>query len=66
MIFGIILSGLMPSLMGGFPMAQGGTIVSVDIIIIVLSVSVLVGIIAGFVPAYQGSKLRPVDTLRYD
>ena len=65
-IFGIILSGVMPSLMGGLPMARGGTIVSVDIIIIALSVSVLVGIIAGFVPAYQGSKLRPVDALRYE
>ncbi len=65
-IFGIILSGVMPYLLSDIPLARGGTFVSVDIIIIALSVSVLVGIIAGFVPAYQGSKLRPVDALRYE
>ena len=65
-ILGIILSGIMPYLMSDMPLARGGTFVSVDIIIIALSVSVLVGIIAGFVPAYQGSKLRPVDALRYE
>lgn len=65
-ILGIILSGVMPYLMSDMPLARGGTFVSVDIIIIALSVSVLVGIIAGFVPAYQGSKLRPVDALRYE
>ncbi len=64
-ILGIILSGVMPYLMSDMPLARGGTFVSVDIIVIALSVSVLVGIIAGFVPAYQGSKLRPVDALRY-
>ncbi len=65
-ILGIILSGVMPYLMSDIPLARGGTFVSVEIIIIALSVSVLVGIIAGFVPAYQGSKLRPVDALRYE
>jgi putative ABC transport system permease protein len=65
-ILGIILSGVMPYLMSDMPLARGGTFVSVDIIVIALSVSVLVGIIAGFVPAYQGSKLRPVDALRYE
>ncbi len=65
-ILGIIISGVMPYLMSDMPLARGGTFVSVDIIVIALSVSVLVGIIAGFVPAYQGSKLRPVDALRYE
>lgn len=65
-IFGIILSGVMPSLMGGLPMARGGTIVSLDTILIALCVSFSVGIIAGFIPAYQASKLKPVDALRYE
>ena len=65
-ILGVIISGVMPYLMSDMPLARGGTFVSVDIILIALSVSVLVGIIAGFVPAYQGSKLRPVDALRYE
>ena len=65
-ILGIILSEVMPYLMSDMSLARGGTFVSVEIIIIVLSVSVLIGIIAGFVPAYQGSKVRPVDALRYE
>jgi len=64
-IFGIILSGVMPSLLGSLPLARGGTIVSVNTILIALFVSFSVGIIAGFIPAYQGSKLKPVDALRY-
>jgi putative ABC transport system permease protein len=35
-------------------------------IIMALSVSVSVGILAGIIPAYQASKLKPVDALRYE
>lgn len=65
-VLGIILSGLMPYLLTGVRIAQGGTVVSVNIILITLVGSVLVGMIAGVIPAYQGSKLRPVDALRYE
>jgi len=65
-VFGIILSGALPMLMGESGMLRGGTFVSINSIILALSVSILVGIIAGFVPAYQASKLKPVDALRYE
>ncbi len=65
-ILGTILSGFMPALVGNLPMARGGTIVSLDSIIMALSVSVTVGILAGIIPAYQASKLKPVDALRYE
>ena len=65
-IGGIVLSGALPSLLGGLPMSRGGTYVSLNIILIALSVSFSVGLIAGFIPAYQGSKLKPVDALRYE
>ena len=66
-ILGTMLSGFMPALMGGgLPMARGGTIVTLNSIIMALSVSVIVGILAGIIPAYQASKLRPVDALRYE
>jgi putative ABC transport system permease protein len=66
-ILGTILSGFLPALMGGgLPMARGGTIVTLNSIIMALSVSVVVGILAGLIPAYQASKLRPVDALRYE
>jgi len=65
-IFGTILSAVLPALMGETSMLRGGTFVSVNSIIIALSVSVIIGIIAGFIPAYQASKLKPVDALRYE
>jgi putative ABC transport system permease protein len=65
-ILGTMLSGFMPALMGGLPMARGTSIVTFNSIIMALSVSVIVGILAGIIPAYQASKLRPVDALRYE
>jgi putative ABC transport system permease protein len=66
-ILGTILSGFMPALMGGLPMARGGlAIVTFNSIAMALSVSVCVGILAGIIPAHQASKLRPVDALRYE
>ncbi len=65
-IFGIILSALLPLLMGETGMLRSGTFVSINSIIISLSVSVFIGILAGVIPAYQASKLKPVDALRYE
>lgn len=66
-ILGTMLSGFMPSLMGGLPMGRSGiAIVTFNSIAMALSVSVSVGILAGIIPAYQASKLRPVDALRYE
>jgi len=65
-LLGMILSGSMQSLLGGTPFARGSTLVTLSSIIWALSVSVIVGIVAGIIPAYQGSKLKPVDALRYE
>ena len=65
-VLGIILSGALPYLMGDLRLVSGGTIVSLDVVILALSISVLVGMVAGAIPAYQGSKLKPVDALRYE
>ncbi|RLJ00346.1 MAG: hypothetical protein DRP06_02140 [Candidatus Aenigmatarchaeota archaeon] len=65
-LFGIFLSGALPAMTGEVGMLRGGTFVSIDSIIIALSVSVIIGVLAGFVPAYQGSRLKPVDALRYE
>jgi putative ABC transport system permease protein len=65
-ILGTILSGFLPLLAGDLPLMRGTTIVSLNSIIMALSVSVIVGILAGIIPAYQASKLKPVDALRYE
>lgn len=65
-VLGILLSGALPYLLGDMTIVRGGTVVSLNVIIFALSISVLVGMIAGAIPAYQGSKLKPVDALRYE
>ncbi len=65
-ILGTILSGFLPALAGNLPLLRGTTIVSLNSVIMALSVSVTVGIVAGIIPAYQASKLKPVDALRFE
>jgi putative ABC transport system permease protein len=65
-IFGIILSAALPALMGQVGMFRAGTFVSINSIIIAISVSVLIGLLAGAIPARKASKLKPVDALRYE
>ncbi len=69
-LFGIILSAFLPVLMGTgtLPFGRGGssTFVSLSSVIMALSVAVIVGVVAGIIPAYQASKLKPVDALRYE
>ncbi|MGV8171677.1 MAG: ABC transporter permease [Candidatus Woesearchaeota archaeon] len=65
-ILGVIMSGLLPTLIGEVGMLRGGTFVSVNAILLALSVSTSIGVLSGIIPAYQGSKLKPVDALRYE
>lgn len=40
--------------------------ISIELLLIASAVSILVGIIAGFIPAIRASNLDPVDSLRYE
>ncbi len=70
-VFGYLLSGTLPVLMGEAGgimsrMSSAGGIISLNSVFLGLGVSVFIGIASGVIPAYQASKLKPVDALRYE
>lgn len=65
-VVGTILSGSLGAMAGDVRFLRGGGIVSLNSIIMAITVSVSVGIVAGIIPAYKASKLKPVDALRYE
>ena len=50
-------------LMGG---GSATGIVTFKVVLLVFGFSILIGIIAGVIPAYNASKMNPVDALRYE
>jgi putative ABC transport system permease protein len=51
---------------GMLSMIGGSSVVSIQLILGAILFAVLIGMIAGSIPAYRASKLNPVDALRYE
>ena len=70
-VFGSILSASFSAIINSgvdIPMPRGGimSVVSLNSVFMALGVSILAGILAGIIPAYRASKLKPVDALRFE
>ncbi|MDA3836643.1 MAG: ABC transporter permease [Nanoarchaeota archaeon] len=67
-ILGIAASSLIGNMMGGGtgPGMLSSTLISPNLILIMLGFSIVIGMIAGAIPAYNASRMKPVDALRYE
>ena len=64
---GSIISSFLPKLLGSLgPGGSVKTIVPINLLIEAMILSIVIGMIAGAIPAYRASKLKPVDALRYE
>jgi putative ABC transport system permease protein len=62
-VIGIVLAVILTAVINKVLMPAS---VSLPILALAVSVSVFVGTVAGFVPAYKGAKLDPIEALRYE
>ena len=62
-IMGVLLSFGVASLINEYVLPAS---VSLPIVLVALIISVLTGVVAGFIPAWRASKLNPIDALRYE
>lgn len=64
-IIGILLSVVITYFMG--PLLQLPSItVAPYLVVLGISIAIIIGVISGLVPAYNASRMKPVDALRYE
>ncbi|WP_340817702.1 ABC transporter permease [Methanolobus sp. WCC4] len=69
-VLGILLSLVLTSFFPylGLPMARSSTGMTVapDLMLLGIGIAMFIGVISGLIPAYNASKMKPVDALRYE
>jgi len=68
-IFGVLIGSAMALIIGQFSKSAGFLLmIKIEPLVIIFGLlfAFFVGIISGILPAYQASKLKPVDALRYE
>ncbi|WP_407283373.1 ABC transporter permease [Methanolobus sp. WCC1] len=65
-LLSLVLTSILPSL--GITMVRSsmGMTVAPDLMLLGISIAVAIGVLSGVIPAYNASKMKPVDALRYE
>ena len=64
---GAFISALLPNILGRLGgLGSVSTLIPGSLLVEAVVGSMLIGMIAGAIPAYRASKLKPVDALRYE
>ena len=64
---GAAISTILPNLLSGFgPGGSVRTVVPISLLVSAMLLSIFIGMIAGIIPAYRASRLKPVEALRYE
>ena len=68
-LLGMIGSSFITSMIsGGMGISRmfGAASISIGLVVVMFLFSIVIGMIAGVIPAYRASRLKPVDALRYE
>ena len=69
-VLGIVLSlglsSILPYLGISMMRSSMGTTIAPDLMLMGISIAVFIGVLSGVIPAYNASKMKPVDALRYE
>jgi putative ABC transport system permease protein len=65
-ILSLVLTSMLPSLGISMVRSSMGMPVAPDLMLLGISIAVVIGVLSGVIPAYNASKMKPVDALRYE
>ncbi|MDW7730824.1 MAG: ABC transporter permease [Methanolobus sp.] len=65
-LLSLVLTSLMPYLGISMMRSSMGSTIAPDLMLTGISIAVFIGVLSGVIPAYNASKMKPVDALRYE
>jgi putative ABC transport system permease protein len=65
-VLSLVLTSLMPYLGISIMRSSMGMTVAPYLMVLGISIAVVIGVLSGIIPAYNASKMKPVDALRYE